>query len=215
MESISNNRKNGNEIKTFLLIIALIIIVVGVFYILNSRTEISHAQKQLNHLSNCTHSHEKDEFIELNFETNREMTGLIAPDILYSELNKDDKRLSDIAKKRHILIYRFSDRNCSTCFQEELKSLLRILPENCDFVKVLCSYQSPRDLQIFKNDNAINLPAYLIPYNAFDWLVEEKNKPYYFVLHPDMKISHIYVPDVRYPELNKQYIEGVMRLLAE
>jgi hypothetical protein len=57
--------------------------------------------------------------------------------------------------------------------------------------------------------------VYYIDNDSFSWKIEELYKPYCFVLHPNMKISHIYVPNKDYPELNKQYFEGVKRFLSE
>ena len=68
---------------------------------------------------------------------------------------------------------------------------------------------------IFKNIQKIKIPTYFIPSDTLNWKAEESGKPYYFVLHPDMKISHIYVPDKNFPEQNKHYLEGVKRFLSE
>ena len=90
-----------------------------------------------------------------------------------------------------------------------------MLLENIDYIKVFCSFTNERGLRLLINKHEVKLSAFLIPFNAFDWPAEESHEPYYFVLHPNMKISYIYVPDKKYPELNKQYLEGIKRFLSE
>jgi len=63
--------------------------------------------------------------------------------------------------------------------------------------------------------NNIELPIFKIPQDAFNWILEDYGKPYYFVLHPDLTVSDIYIPDNAFPELNKQYFERVKKLLSD
>jgi len=215
MSRINKSENVKKDIKQGILVISCVIISLGLFYYMNKTIELKHEYDQLMESGLCTHDHSKGEFYEFNFEMNCKMTGIVAPNILCSESDKDDHILSDIVKQGPMLVYRFSDNNCTPCFIEELDSLQLILPEKCDYIHLLCSYKSPRELKILRITNNVKLPAYVIPFDAFDWPAEENKKPYYFVLHPDMKISHIYVPDKKYPELNKQYLEGIKRLLSE
>ena len=82
-----------------------------------------------------------------------------------------------------------------------------------DLVVVLASYSSRRDFLISAQNHNLNSPLLLIPPNAFDWWFEQSNIPYFFVLHPNMRISNIFVPDERYPELTIRYLESIKRLL--
>ena len=65
-----------------------------------------------------------------------------------------------------------------------------------------------------KEANKIELPFYRIPQDAFDWIFEDYGSPYYFVLHPGLTVSHIYVPDRTFPGLNKAYIESVKQFFS-
>ena len=63
--------------------------------------------------------------------------------------------------------------------------------------------------------NQIELPIFRIPQDALDWEIEEHNVPYYFVLHPNLTVSHIYIPDKYFPELNKNYLESIKIFLKD
>ena len=199
--------------KSLLLLCACVVIMFFGFYFPNKITELKHT---LDILTKTTAKVQAEEdFYRSNFELNSTMTGLIAPDVLCAEYYKDSIYLSVMAKEKPVLIYRFTEQGCNPCYTEELNSLQQILPENVDYAIVLCSYHTGRNLMYFKKINDLKLPAYLVRFDAFGWIAEESHKPYYFILHPDMKISHIHVPDSDYPELNKQYLEGVIRFLSE
>ena len=215
MENKSKCKIDKYDLMKLLLSISCIIIIVGLFYFQNMNTKLKHEYNQLSKLRLFNHSNETYEFIKFNFDLNYSMTGLVATNILCIEGDKYNHLLSDIVKQRPVLIYRFSENSCNPCYIEELDYLQSILTEKCNYIHLLCSYKYPRDLLVLRKSNNIKLPACLIPFDSFEWIAEESNKPYYFVLHPNMKISHIYVPDTDFPELNKQYLEGVKRFLSE
>ena len=174
---------------------------------------MKHTNKSLTNLYSQIIS--KEVFLRYNFELNNKMSGLTTPDILYSEYRKEMKHLSEVVKDRPLLIYRFTSSNCNKCYIEDLQNLQMQFSNNYDIVSALCSHRNERDLLILLKTYSIELSVFLIKHDSFNWIAEEEFKPYYFVLHPNMKISHIYVPDRNFPELNKQYIEGVRRFLLE
>jgi len=156
------------------------------------------------------------DFYAFNFELNSKMNGLTASDVLYMETKNDkkDRYLSDLVCKKPLLIYRYADVNCNTCYEAEIKVLQQEFSDYPQLIAILCSYKIDQEFIVFKKINQIQLPLYRISSDAFNWTVEDYGNPYYFVLHPDMKISHVYVPNKSYPELNKQYLEGVKRFLS-
>jgi hypothetical protein len=152
-----------------------------------------------------------------NFELNIKMAGLKTPDTYCVESQRGGRLLSDMVKDKPLLIYKFSGNNCNTCYIDILTKLQSELPDNFGFDKIraLCSQLTERDLLILKRTYKIKFPIYIIPSKSFDWIVEENNVPYFFVLCPDMKILHIYVPNKDYPELTQKYIEDVKKFLLE
>ena len=198
--------------KSLLLLCACVVILFLGLYFPNKIMEIKHTLDLL--IKTTAETQAKEDFYRSNFELNSTMTGLTAPDVLCTEYRKDSIFLSVMAKESPLLIFRIIEKGCTSCNVEQLSTLQQILPENIDYAIVLYSNQKSRDLLFFKKSHKY-LPIYLIPFDAFGWIAEESQKPYYFVLNPDMKISHIYVPNKDYPELNEQYLEGVKRFLSE
>ena len=200
------------------LFVALILTVLFLcFYFPNKMTEMKHNQTSL--LQFVAEVQAKEDFLQSNFELNSQMTGLRAPELFCMINNNEGRLLSVMTEDKPVLIYRFTNKSCEECYIDALtvlqKEIQTAFSENPDLVAVLCSHQTERELMILKRTYKFSFPIYKIPFDAFDWVAEESNKPYYFVLHPGMKISHIYVPKKGYPELNRQYFESVKRLLLE
>ena len=201
------------DLKTTLLIILCIIVLFLCFYFPNKIAEMRHTQGSLYELT--ANTQQKEEFYYLNFDLNNQMTGLIAPSISCIKSNKSEYLLSELVNEKPLLIYRYTNAGCSPCYIAELKLFHKVFSDNYDLARVFCSYQTELEFVTSKKINKIKFPYYRITLEAFDWKLEEYNSSYYFVLHPDMKISHIYVPNKEYPELSIQYLEGVKRFLSE
>jgi hypothetical protein len=199
--------------KTVLLVISCTALLFLFFYLSNKITEMRHAWNSLSEFT--ANVQEKEEFYRLHFDLNNKMAGLIAPDVFCIKSSTEENLLSEMVKDQPLLIYRYTHKNCNTCYLEELKALQEDFPDYFDFISVLCSYQSDKELLIHKRTHKIELPLYNVPFDAFNWITEEHNSPYYFVLHPNMKISNIYVPNKAYPEMNKMYLEGIKRFLSD
>lgn len=123
--------------------------------------------------------------------------------------------MSDLVSQKPALVFRFSELNCYTCYETELSLLKKCFSAEEQHVAILCSYQQRRYFFAFKNHNDIHLPMFRISQDAFDWELEEHGVPYYFVLHSDLSVSHIYIPSTDFPELNRQYMENIKRFLLE
>jgi hypothetical protein len=203
------------DFKTLLLLSACAAILFLSVYFLNVITQKDHSYAQLSDFT--ADMQIKEDFYSFNFEISNKMTGLKAPDVSYT-VNRNDKKeqyLSGLVREKPLLIYRYADVNCNTCYEAELEALQREFAGHPDLAGILCSYAVDQEFVVFKKINKIKLPLYRIPSDAFTWDVEHYGNPYYFVLHTDMKISHVYVPNKIYPEFNRQYLEGVKRFLSE
>ena len=202
------------DFKIILLVLLCNVILLLSLYFSNKISEMKQTQKQISEFASKIQA--KEDFYSINFVFNSKMTGIIAPNILCTEDNKkDEKLLSEIVKNNSVLIYRYVDTNCNVCYEEELKNLQKGFADAPQLTTIITSYQSDVKFKFFRRNNKITFSLYRVIPNAFNWNIEDHNKPYYFILHPDMKISHIYMPDKDYPELNKQYLEGVKRFLSE
>ena len=195
--------------KILLLLLTLFISISLLFYVLNKQTKIEYDRIQKEKLEL------KLAFIKLNKEINEQLADISIQNIIIEDSLSKQHFLSDLINWKPVLIYRYSELNCNTCYETEIDLLHKLFAENKQRMIILCSYKMKQYFLMFKRMNKILLPIYRIPQNSFSWEMEDYGSPYYFVLHPDMKISHIFVTDKEYPELNKQYLESVKRLLQD
>jgi peroxiredoxin len=158
---------------------------------------------------------EKLAFFQSSQELNDEMTGMKVPDVSCFERKSTLVSLSELVKSKPMLICWFSELHCSSCTTLALTTLQEEFADKPELALVLCSYRLESSYFIFRRMNKIKFPIYSIPMDVFNWNAETIDKPYYFVLHPDMKISHVYVPDQEFPEYNKRYLEMIKRLLSD
>jgi hypothetical protein len=127
--------------------------------------------------------------------------------ILTDSLIKDEDNnviiKSNLIKRSPLLIFRFSELNCSTCIQDQLSLLSDLLQSNDINYIIISDYNSIRNLGIFKRVNAIKVPIY----NCKQLLNRETITPYYFVLNKNGTISDFYYPDKKFPEISKEYLK--------
>jgi len=164
----------------------------------------------------CDHVHPEFDtmfFGAFNFNLNNHLTGTRLPEII-NIVEPDSIPLTSLGNK-NLLVLRYSDIHCNTCIDEEVESLQKVFEGKLEHVIILCSYNSERDFIAFRRLNRLRLQAYRIPHNAFDWVPEKTDKPYYFMVNPDNKVSNFYVPNRSYPNLTNNYLQSIRKLLAD
>jgi hypothetical protein len=154
------------------------------------------------------------QFNQMNMYINEQLNNVSITDVQCEDVDNRKFNMSTLVFKNSVLIYRYSELNCNTCYESELAVLQEIfLDADNDKVAILCSYQIRKYFTTFKKINQIKLPIYRISQDSFNWIVEDYGNPYYFILHPDMTVSDFYIPDKVYPELNRKYLENVKMLI--
>ena len=201
----------GNEFKSILIVILIFVILFLCFYFPNKIAQLEYD----NYSELVGDIQVKGDFYKSNMNLNYQMTGLSAPDVLCEERKNETKLLSELVKFKPLLIYRFTELHCNTCYETEIEALQAAFPDTSNLVSIICSYHIERDFIIFKKMNEIKIPLYRIEMDTLKWPAEKYSNPYYFVLHPDMKISHVYIPNKIYPEVNRQYLENVKHFLSK
>lgn len=196
------------NVKTKILLIGCILLLLLAFYLLNQNQKAMQVQSTLSGF--ITNLQAKEDFYRTNFKIGNDMNGLYASDIVCLE-NYHAKKMSELVKEKPVLICIYK-MECSSCAKNELNELQEIFRNNLESVYILCSHIIKRQIYVYAKEQKINIPILGISPDSFKWEAENYNKPYCFVLHPDMKISHVYFPSKEYPDLNKQYLEGVKRL---
>jgi len=152
---------------------------------------------------------------QYNFELDAQFTGTRIENLECQTEDGRQVRLSDMVENGPVLVYRYADINCNVCIEAEIEVLHKNFKGQEDRVLLLCSYQLDRDFLIFKKINKIRFPFCRIPKDALKWGVEKPNNPYCFVLHPDLKVSNVFVPDKSFPNMNELYLQGIKRLIEK
>jgi len=151
---------------------------------------------------------------EFSFDLNKAMTGRKASDVVCVTQDNNEKLLSALLNGSPILIYRYTQvGGCRPCYERQIRLIQEIFKNSLQSVAILATYGSRRDFRISAGNNVSEIPMFHISADAFDWQFEQSGIPYYFVLHPCMRISNIYVPNEREPELSRRYLESIKRLL--
>ena len=200
---------NFKNVITILLTTTTLLFLTLTLYLLNERVKAGGA-------SCCTGLHIQGGMAVakgFNFDLNLTMIGQQALNIVCIAANANEKHLSELINEQPILIYRYAQNNCTPCYEAQVPLIQELFKEIPQRVVILASYHNWRGFLVSARNNVSEIPIYHIPFDAFDWQMEQYNVPYFFVLHPNMRISNIFVPGEREPELTIRYLESIKRLL--
>ena len=208
---LTHNLSLAMKRRNFLILIVLAFLAcISIYFFIQNR------QIAIENDQNLQEKREKiAEIKKMNDELNEKLSKIVIPDIIGVDGDSVSHHLSDLVSLKPKLIFRYSELHCSYCYDAELALLKEYFPEEEQNVAILCSYQQRRHFLDFISKNDIKLPIYRIYQEAFDWTLETYGTPYYFVLHPNLMVSHIYIRNNDFPELNRQYLRSVKRFLSE
>lgn len=116
------------------------------------------------------------------------------------------------------LIYRFSELHCDSCIIHEFENLRKqILAMGLDTndVIILCHYQNPRNLSIFKRINKLqDFEIYnLLNNNLGELEIDNVGYPYFFILNSKFKISNTFIPIKVANQRTDDYLKRISTLL--
>ena len=187
--------KKANIIISFLIV--LIITLTAIFYITNN-----HLGKDKTSLSNFSSGH-----CLTNYEINIKDEGLKIPNIQF-----DDSLFAFSKREKPVLVLRIKETYCSTCIENEINMINKMGKGFKDNICILTSGSSQRNLKRMMIKYKIDIPYQDIPHNILDqYSIEKFHAPYYFLLHKDMRISQIHLPEKTLPKLTLDYFEGIKR----
>ena len=189
------------------LLTAAVLLLSLTLYFLNENIKTENSKRQLSgHIATLSVK-------EFSFDLNKTMTGRKATDVVCITRDDDEKYLSELINEKPVLIYRYTQAGCLPCYKEQIRLLQKVFQDTPERVAILSSYSERLSFLISVRDRSLGLPIYRISFDAFDWQLEEIGIPYFFVLHPCLRISNIFVPNKHKPELTIRYLESIKRLL--
>lgn len=129
-----------------------------------------------------------------------------------------DLSLSDLLNKSStpILVFRFKETNCRLCIDNELEMMNKCLSNFDKHCIILGSFGKNVKLKNFMRIKKIETLSFEVPYDCLkNWNVEQYEAPYYFILHPNLRVSNFFIPEKAFPSLTEQYLKGVKRLISK
>jgi hypothetical protein len=108
-----------------------------------------------------------------------------------SERN-DSIRLANLIN-RPVLVLRYNELGCQTCVDALISALLKVDMLKDSNTLLLTYYRDPSYLRQFKRINRLSMPIYNIKHTSLT--PDTLNLPYFFVLHKDLTVSNVYIPE--------------------
>lgn len=197
--------KNINKILYIYSALSLIIIL---FFLNNNMIENNEMLRKYND-DNVSYLY----YCGLNMEFELSTKGDIVPDIVC--VNRfDTSYLSHFVQYNPLLIFRYSNLHCKSCVEFANSILDSCFCNYYDKSIILYSSDFKQVDRAYKRVNKIKTNLYYVDKKMFYWEYEKYSDPYFFILYPNMKASDFFIPDPKYPEMTRMYIEGVKRLIC-
>jgi hypothetical protein len=184
--------RNHNKQNIFLLLVILIAIAISIICANN--------KKKINMSFDDKHTTENQKSESQN--------------IVY-QLDSVSTKLLSLANRHPILIYRFYETNCVSCINDNITILKTLFDEEDERIVLLASYTYDRNIYVFKVQNNIKWIIYNIPFNSFNWLTKYNMNSYYFVLHPNNKLSDLYLAEGIISESSMLYLKKAKNIIHE
>lgn len=115
-----------------------------------------------------------------------------------------------------ILMLRVKETSCQICVSNELDKIKELKANGIGCV-LLASYSPSIIEKLLRTKQCKNLVVFHIPNDCLyeDWYVEQFESPYYFVLHPNKKVSDFFLPEKSKPELTEFYFKSIAPLFVD
>lgn len=188
--------------KKFLIVIILALLAINIYTLIHVQNS-----KDRNAIATQTEIDELHAY-KVNFVTAIMNSNLSVRDISIKDSLGQVFLLNEIFKDRHLplLVCRFSEQHCESCVDFAIRQFRQQIDSIGD--------NNILFLGMYKNNKIFNRtkPLYNIQnmdvYNSYYLNIpaEELGYPYYFVLHDDLTVSDVFVPDKSIPILSNNYL---------
>lgn len=192
-------------------IIGLIIVVIllGTDLILvsrlrNSRQEILIRDSIINDQGVSSH---KLDYVGSNLMRSYQFSGMKLENMKIIDTAGNAVTVKEMVRKAPVLVLRYHEGNCQECVVFGLSKM-----NSFSKGKKIQSVVLPRynEMYPFKMSNQ-KLNSHSLPfYNCQeDFLLDNQNTPYFFILDTDLNVNAIFIPDKVYPKVTDQYLETI------
>lgn len=196
---------------SFVLCISVIIISISanILSVFKIKSLMTNVILRDNIIEKMNVSENRLSYLETCLDFNLLYDNLKTIDDIAFNTNETPSSMQDIVGRCPVLVFRYSETNCSDCVAFGALKLASHY-KNMDCKPVIFADYSAHYL--FKTRilayNTASFKAYRIA-NVSN--ADKNNAPYYFLLNPDKTISDIFLPEKIYPEMVDEYFENIDR----
>ncbi|MDR9418794.1 hypothetical protein [Gracilimonas sp.] len=118
---------------------------------------------------------------------------------------------SDLLETEYKLFFNFSDINCTTCINQEVKNI-KLFSDSVgvDRIVLLANYRNERALTIFKRMNGLKNKIYNLDSSTLGLPIENYNLPFYFIANESGIAKHVFVPEKERADLSRKYYQSMI-----
>jgi hypothetical protein len=212
------------KIKRAYIIIVAIGIIAGMVVFYNIRLYFQIEKIQNNHLIQfvqCDHEKQTAERIRENIDhyitIGLQSSNFYLDDSLrFVDIYNNTLSISDVfSQKKSYLVFRYSFNDCNSCVYTIYQYLWNIKSNNNDIDIIIMPYFQELREMIATNTNAFRnrFPSYLIGKTGLGLPVDKKELPYFFILDKDRKVQDVFVIDLIFEHLVKEYLDMAIRTI--
>jgi len=106
------------------------------------------------------------------------------------------------------LVFRYSELNCMQCVDQEVANIKSLAQEiGKEHIIIAATYDSIRDLFLFKRINNLEFPVYKLPDEGFRLPLDQANVPFLFMIDEEFQSKLVFVPEKNLPSMSEQYYD--------
>jgi hypothetical protein len=121
----------------------------------------------------------------------------------------DSVLLKDLVHKTSFVV-KYSYLNCEECINYQINVMKTYIDKiGIDNILILVSYANLRSLSIDKKLYDYKKNIFYFEDEGFDFTIENKNEPYFFILDDKMKAKHFFIPRKEMENLTNDYMKMI------
>lgn len=144
-----------------------------------------------------------------NLHLNKEI-GLVS-------INGDTISSGELFEKKNTIVLRYSELQCGDCVRSQIDVIQEVSRKIKGEVILITYYENRRDMFIYYNDlknrGLNNVSMYLLPNDNLEIPIDKIDRPYFFCVNSNLRLSNFYIPNKSKLELSESYIKSVFRNL--
>ncbi len=125
--------------------------------------------------------------------------------LLYDKNDKKTHILKLLEKYEKTIVLRFTDLNCSLCYESALKILEKY--KKYENIIIISSFQNTRAFKLFLAQSKCSLKIFKVDENV----LKDLNVPYFFTVDENFTINSFLIHEKKKPKKTIEYLDTVIK----